>query len=160
MGPDRLHRPSTTPGGAMIDSLLQDIHSPDPQVRGEAIIRLANLRDAAVLPALAEVYRTDPDPRLRELALKAGRYGRLHAPPADPSSATAAFMSAATPATQAPAEEAASAAAADQRQRARSLLDAAAGYHYQDQRARAIESVGRALDLDPALASDTFAINL
>jgi hypothetical protein len=145
----------------MIDSLLQDIHHPDPQVRGEAIIRLANLRDTAVLPALADVHRNDPDPRLRELALKAGRYVRLNASPADPSSATAAFMSAATPVAQTPASEAAAAAAdAEQRQRARNLLDAAAGYHYQDQRARAIESLGRALDLDPALVKDTFALNL
>ena len=53
----------------MIDSLLQDIHHPDPQVRGEAIIRLANLRDTAVLPALADVHRNDPDPRLRNWRL-------------------------------------------------------------------------------------------
>lgn len=141
----------------MIDSLLQDIHSPDPQVRGEAIIRLANLRDAAVLPALAEAHRTDPDPRLRELALKAGRYVRLNASPTDPSSATAAFMSAVAPAVEAPTPAEVD---VERSQRARGLLDTAAGYHYQDQRARAIDNLGRALDLDPTLASDTFAINL
>lgn len=138
----------------MLDSLLRDIHHPDPQVRGEAIIRLANLRDPAVLPALAEIHRTDPDPRLRELALKAGRYVRLNAAPADPPPASAPLASPATRAEPSPAAD------TKTRQRARGLLDAASGYHIEGFKARAIENLGRALDLDPALVSDTFAINL
>lgn len=139
----------------MIDSLLHEIRSPDPQVRGEAIIRLANLRDPSVLPALAEIHRTDPDPRLRELALKAGRYVRLNAAPAEPLPAPAPFVSAEAAATATPP-----AADAATRQRARGLLDAAAGYHIQGLKARAIESLGRALDMDPALVADAFAANL
>lgn len=139
----------------MIDSLLHEIRSPDPQVRGEAIIRLANLRDPSVLPALAEIHRTDPDPRLRELALKAGRYVRLNAAPAEPLPAPAESVSAEAAATATPP-----AADAATRQRARGLLDAAAGYHIQGLKARAIESLGRALDMDPALVADAFAANL
>lgn len=143
-------------GDTMIDSLLNELHSTDPQVRGEAIIQLANLRDPGILPALAEIHRTDPDPRLRDLALKAGRYVRLNAAPADPSSEAASFMSAAVPAKEAQQPKADPAT----RQRARNLLDAAAGYHIQGFRARAIENLGKALDIDPLLKSDTFATNL
>ena len=132
----------------MIDSLLQDIQSPDPQVRGEAIIRLANLRDPGLLPTLAQIHRTDPDPRLRELALKAGRYIQLSAPTGT-ASALAESAAGAQPAVS-----------PEVRQRARGLLDAAAGYHVEGQHGRAIESLGRALDTDPALATDTFASNL
>lgn len=130
----------------MIDSLLQDLQDPDPQVRGEAIIRLANLGDRNALPALAAVHRNDPDPRLRELALKAGRHIQLNAPQSEAPAGTPPPA----PKTVAPHERA----------RARSLLDAAAGYHIGGEHARAIESLGRALDIDPALSSDGFATNL
>jgi len=132
----------------MLESLLQDLQSPDPQTRGEAIIQLANLRDPAVLPALAQVHRTDPDPRLRELALKAGRYVQISVSPGGPAVAEAA------PVPSAPT------ASPEVRKRARSLLDAAAGYHVEGQKGRAIEALGRALDADPALAKDVFAGNL
>ncbi len=130
----------------MLDSLLQDLQDPDPQVRGEAIIRLANLGNRNALPALAAVHRNDPDPRLRELALKAGRHIQLNAPQTEAPARTAPPA----PKTIAPHERA----------RARSLLDAAAGYHIGGEYARAIESLGRALDIDPALSSDGFATNL
>src|SRR5258708_334770 len=58
----------------MFDQYLQQLVSQDAAQRRQAIIALGNSGDAQALAALANVYKTDPDPALRELALKAGRY--------------------------------------------------------------------------------------
>lgn len=62
----------------MIEPLLRQLQSPDPAQRRQAIMGLANSKDPAALPALAKIYRQDPDQELRDLALKAGRYIRQH----------------------------------------------------------------------------------
>ena len=58
----------------MSQSLIDQLRSPNPAQRKQAIVALAKTGDHRVLQSLAEVYRTDPVPELRELALKAGRY--------------------------------------------------------------------------------------
>lgn len=58
----------------MINQYVQQLHSSDARVRREAIIALGKSNDPSALSALADSYRSDPDPSLRELALKAGRY--------------------------------------------------------------------------------------
>ena len=60
----------------MIDQWIQQLKSPDPEQRRQAIVALANTRDPAALAPLAAIYRGDPEPALREMALKAGRYIR------------------------------------------------------------------------------------
>jgi hypothetical protein len=60
----------------VINRYIEQLRSSDPKVRREAIIALGKSHDAAALRPLADVYRTDSDPSLRELALKAGRYLR------------------------------------------------------------------------------------
>lgn len=57
----------------MLPLLLEQLRSTDPAQRRAAIIELVRLGDRAALPALAEIYRNDPDPALRDLALKGGR---------------------------------------------------------------------------------------
>jgi len=64
-----------------IKSLLQ---SSDPAQRREAIVTLGKTRDSRALPVLAKIYRSDPDPELRELALKAGQLIQENAAPAAP----------------------------------------------------------------------------
>lgn len=68
----------------MIEPFLAQLHSPDPLQRRQAIIALGRAKDPRALSALAEVYRTDPVPELREMALKAGRYIKQQAQPAAP----------------------------------------------------------------------------
>lgn len=71
----------------MFDQYLQQLASQDATVRRQAIIALGNSGDPQALPALANVYKNDSDPLLRELALKAGRYIKrqtLTAPGAQP----------------------------------------------------------------------------
>jgi tetratricopeptide (TPR) repeat protein len=63
-------------GPGLITQYINQLNSGDAMRRREAIIALGKSGDAAALKPLAEVYRNDPDPTLRELALKAGKYLR------------------------------------------------------------------------------------
>ncbi len=62
----------------MAASIQSQLKSKDPAIRREAIIKLGKSLDERALPLLAGVYRGDPDPQLRELALKAGKHIRQH----------------------------------------------------------------------------------
>src|SRR3954466_14332009 len=63
----------------MIDELIRQLQNPDPDIRKRAIMALGKAKDPTALKALAQVVRGDPDPTLRELALKAGQYIRQQA---------------------------------------------------------------------------------
>lgn len=66
----------------MIDDLIDQLRDSNPEVRRRAIIALGRTKDMAALRPLAEVFRTDPDPEVRELARKAGLYIRRSQPDA------------------------------------------------------------------------------
>src|SRR5258708_32075297 len=53
---------------------MQQLSRQDVETRRLEIIALGNSADQRAMASLANVYKTDPDPALRELALKAGRY--------------------------------------------------------------------------------------
>ncbi len=57
----------------MIDQYIQQLASEDPVNRRQAILALGRAGDARSLGALEQIYRHDPDPVIRELALRAGR---------------------------------------------------------------------------------------
>lgn len=67
-----------------MEELLANLKSSDPQRRRLAIIALGKTKDPAALKALGEVYKTDPEPELRQLALEAGKYIKQHAAQAAP----------------------------------------------------------------------------
>ncbi|MBN1967331.1 MAG: HEAT repeat domain-containing protein [Anaerolineae bacterium] len=130
----------------MIDDLIRQLHSPDPAERRAAIIALANTKDPAALKPLSEVYRDDPDPALRELALKAGRYIQQKAsadspPPPGGSSDE-------PPVSERDAEL------------AKGYLEAALGHYRAGDKARTAENLGKALSLNPALRAQSFVQNL
>jgi len=52
---------------------FQKLRAPDPAIRAAGIEALELLGDTEALPALAEIFATDPDPVLRGLAQKAGK---------------------------------------------------------------------------------------
>ncbi|NDJ60343.1 MAG: HEAT repeat domain-containing protein [Chloroflexi bacterium] len=56
----------------MIDQWIAQLSDTDPTVRRQAIIHLGRSGDPAAMPSLARIFRTDPDPELRELARRAG----------------------------------------------------------------------------------------
>src|SRR5579859_2253289 len=58
----------------MFDSYIRQLNDADPTIRRQAIVALANLGDPRALPALATIYRNDPELTLRDLALKAGQH--------------------------------------------------------------------------------------
>ncbi|PJF24703.1 MAG: hypothetical protein CUN53_16490, partial [Phototrophicales bacterium] len=60
----------------MIDEWIDQLRDSNPEVRRRAVIALGRTKDTAALRPLAEVFRTDPDPEVRELARKAGLYIR------------------------------------------------------------------------------------
>jgi hypothetical protein len=63
---------------AVDKALLKQLKHSDPKERRKAIVALANTRDAAALEPLAEVERTDSEPKLREAAQKAQAYIRQY----------------------------------------------------------------------------------
>jgi ABC-type multidrug transport system permease subunit len=123
----------------MLDPYLRQLHSDDPALRRQAIVALANSRDSAALRPLAAVFKHDPDPNLRELALKAGHYLRQYAP--EPLSSGAEIST-------------------RDRELAKQLLDAATSYHLAGDKGRAVDNLGKALSLNPALYRESFVANM
>jgi hypothetical protein len=79
----------------MFDNYIQQLSSEDPAQRRGAIIGLGKLGDPRALNHLGRVYKTDPDPALRDLAAKAGRHIqklRQSAPPLPPSAPVKPFI--------------------------------------------------------------------
>jgi hypothetical protein len=136
----------------MVDEWVQQLQNPDPHQRRQAIIALANARNPAALKPLAAIYHGDPDPELRDLALKAGRYIRQQE------------TGQATGAPEAPPARAEPAQKPDVSKRdaelAQFYLDAATNYQTLGDRGRAVEHLGKALSMNPACAQDTFVDNL
>lgn len=128
------------------DQLIQQLQSPDPDQRREAIMALANTKNRAALQPLAALYRSDPDPALRDLALKAGRYIQQTAGPAE--------------SAEPPQEEGEPTVSKRDEEIANRLLDSATNFHIQGDPGRAVENLGRALVLNPRLAKETFVQNL
>jgi hypothetical protein len=60
----------------MIDEYIRQLESLDPVQRRAAILAVGKAGDPRALPSLLKIYKTDPDPVLRELALRAGRHIR------------------------------------------------------------------------------------
>lgn len=56
------------------DKLLRMLKNPNPDQRKKAITELAKTKNREALTHLANVYRSDSDPEIRELARKAGVY--------------------------------------------------------------------------------------
>lgn len=132
----------------MVDEWLQQLQNPDPQLRRQAIIALANTRDPAALRPLAGIYHNDPDPELRDLALKAGRYIRQE--------------TAETPGISSNHAQTTQQVGVNKRdtELAQVYLDAATHYQTLGDRGRAIEHLGKALSLNPTRVQETFVANL
>jgi tetratricopeptide (TPR) repeat protein len=140
----------------MIEQWVQQLQSPDPQQRRQAIIALANSRDPAAIKPLAAVYQDDPVPELRDLALKAGRYIRQEAATeAPPQTALTVPPESGVEAAPAPGI-----VSKRDSELAQFYLDAATNYQTLGDRGRAIENLGKALSLHPARAKESFVANL
>ncbi len=85
----------------MIDHLIEQLNDSNKDTRKQAIIALGRSKDMAALPYLANVFRDDPEPELRELARKAGAYIRQQN--GETSAAAPASSASAPPSYAAPA---------------------------------------------------------
>lgn len=92
----------------MFDDYVALVQSADAAKRREAIISFGKLGDPRALKYLAQVYKTDSDPALRELAAKAGRHiQKLQQGGASSQPGAAQPLQAPTPAPQPPSPAAA-----------------------------------------------------
>lgn len=71
----------------MDDRILDQLYSDDPQERKRAIALLAKSGDPDALPHLAEAFKSEDDPELKQLIIKAGKYIRKQAEQAAPAPA-------------------------------------------------------------------------
>ncbi len=144
----------------MNNQLLAQLHSPDPTQRRQAIIALGRACDPADLRALAQVYRSDPDPALRELARKAGVHIRQQA-----QGRTKALDTTDSPSPLAEKKsggevELPPPVSKRQAERAKSYYNRALDLHMAGDTAKAATELGRALAINPFLATDTPTMNL
>lgn len=170
----------------MIDELIQQLDDVSPVRRKDAVIALGKSRDMAALRPLAKVYRTDPDPEVRELARKAGIYIRQQnegatvppKPTASPPPTNESYTERRMRELQ--EQKRAAAAAAEQpqidpeearrrpvrgreyavpkevRERARKYVDVALTENLNGDNAKAMKNLTEALSLDPNLINDGF----
>ncbi len=57
----------------LLQSLLEQLRSPDPLEREEALRILAMVEETEAIPMVLQVFRQDPEPRIRQIAQWAGR---------------------------------------------------------------------------------------
>ncbi|MEP7289727.1 MAG: HEAT repeat domain-containing protein [Chloroflexota bacterium] len=170
----------------MFDQTVQQLASPDPAIRRKAITALGTMGDSRALRPLANTFKTDTDPALRELALKAGRHikGLTAAAPTGPALATPA-STLQSRALSKPAESAVVAPIqtlatltpmpeilpekskpivkpiSDQmRQNARRKLDTAIDMMSRGEGEKAMNELTEAVRMDPTLAENSLARNV
>lgn len=165
----------------MLDDLIAQLQSRDPSERRQAIIALGRTKNLDALTALQNVYRTDTDSELRELARKAGAYIRQQAdasasaPPPAMSSASVDDEDAYKPSTAsvplrmytppAPAEKPRAetrtsgrefTVSRDDIERAKGLMDSALSANMRGDNARAMRDLAQAIKLNPNLINDKY----
>ncbi len=168
-----------------MDELIAQLNSPDPGARRQAIIALGRAADPRALSALGSVYRNDPLPELRELALKAGRYIRQHQqnrqPPPQPQPSAPPFAAAPPPdqagaqaypqawqeASRLPTDVAYGTGLRDEVsvsardvERAKAYYNRALDLYMAGDRPKAAAELSRALEINPNLVNDLPTRNL
>ncbi len=135
-----------------MDEIIYDlIESPDPKDRKRAIKLLAQDGSQDAIKVLAQLYKQETDPDIKELAVKAGQYikkqqlagnweggGRQLTPDPDPKAAPKVEVS--------PARE----------KEAKSLMDQALDYLMNDNRVKAVATARKAFMMNPNLQHDDY----
>jgi tetratricopeptide (TPR) repeat protein len=148
----------------MQNRYLDQLKSTNPDERREAIIALGKQKDAAALKPLAEIYQNDPDPALRELAFKAGRYIRsmtAEMPAAPVARATAPEMPRVDPdELRITSDQPDVPVKASNVEKARGYFNLALDYQVRNQNDKAIDAMGKAIEANPNLRNDSMFVNL
>jgi hypothetical protein len=138
----------------MTDQSLRQLESMDPARRREAILALGKSRDRRALAALEQVVAREPDPALRELALKAIQHlqktnASAKAPVIQPTEPET------VPVKAAPAE-----VSAARKRLAQGKIKQAYNLHHQGKIEMAMAALAEAVRADPALADAVTAQQL
>src|SRR5688572_24569839 len=143
----------------MLDDYLEQLNSSDPRQRQAAVIALGKLRDPVALRPLAELFRTDPDAQIRELALKAGRLIRGDSSER-PASTAPIFVPAMSKSAAASDEETPAKKRTPITQgaitSARQLTEDALSVNLRGDKSGAVKLLNKALLLNPTLIDDTY----
>lgn len=145
------------------DRLLDMLESSNAETRKQAVKRLAQTKNRAALPYLADVYRNDADPEVRDLARKGGVYIQRNAP--EESQADSLYdpdeddivEEVAPDAMPLPSEIYVSPA---QQEKAAGLVQQALDIHMRGDNDKAAEMIHRALRADPHRMHDSYTISL
>lgn len=141
---------------------LDLLESRNKNDRKRGVSQLAQSGDQAALKYLAAVYKTDTDPEIRELALKAGRYLKKQLEGGEtPAAARPAGRTAApaVPVEEKPKAERVKVSGADE-SRSKALLDQAMDLFVAEDLAKAREFARKAFKLNPNLQFDPFYLGM
>lgn len=142
----------------MIDKkTTQLLNSPKAEDRKQAVKALAQSNQAEALKYLATIYKTDSDPEIRDLALKAGRYLKKKLDSDGGTSAPAPIEKARS---EAPAEQVPARVSQLDQERANGLLQFALEQHMRGADSKAAKSLEEAFSLNPHLLHDQYAVGL
>jgi hypothetical protein len=155
----------------MIEQHIQQLMDDDPAKRRAAIIALGRTGDPQVLDALADTANSDPDPELRDLAMKAQRY--IHKKQTESVTATSGSTITALIAQPTAGSDGASPEEIvvtpppprkeltyRERQLAKGYLDQAIGFRISGEPDKALDALVAAVRTNPELAEDSLAYNL
>lgn len=140
--------------------LTHQLSSPDPKIRKQVIRELAKTTDKTALNALAVLYKGDPDEEVRQMALIAGRHIRRNmengnapdAPPVEDDIPEPPTESLDEPAKVRPVPP----PTREAENRAKSYLNEALSNHMRGEKAKALKSMSKALQLNPGLEHDHY----
>lgn len=152
-----------------LQRLITQLSHEDPNKRRQAIVMLGKTKSRDALPSLAEVFRSDPVPELRELARKAGVFIKQNADSVvdDPEPVAPAAAAGATAAAVAVTDDEDASASAtpvvvtdEDRARARLIMQEVLNLSDAGENARAIKGLRNALKINPMLADDGYFTSL
>jgi hypothetical protein len=128
------------------DDLLKLLESRDAEERKRAIKELATTKDPAALKYLLNVYKTDDDPAVRELAAKAGRYIKKATHEQDGTG-------------EKPKAKRSEVSSSDKK-RAQGLVKQAMDLSMSGNNEKALDVLSRAFKMNPDLINDQYAVGL
>ena len=139
--------------------ILSQLGYPDPNIRRNTVMKIAEYDDPRVLTIMERIYKNDPDPEIRELALQTGR--ELHKKSQQRQSSLPQPVSTTpdqltTPQQNDPQKQ----PSQGQKATAQWNVDRALSLHLKGKKAEAIKALGKALQIQPDLAHNPMVINL
>jgi predicted esterase len=153
---------------AMETDLIQKLKSSNPRERREAIDAIGKLEDRKALEILKQVYRSDPDPELRQYAREIGQNAWLRLKSVD----TVSRLDKAGPENQRSnllekpnanniqEHDAKRNLSEQNRASALAQLKRGADFYVQGNNASAIKALSKAVELDATIARDQMTLNL